>query len=120
MQRMISVQEFSRRLTDLGPKVVTSHDIEDLADAAGVRIDPGRGIDAGQAQRLLDLLSPSAPVTAAALVGPSWPPEEDVRPAVAPVVFSSPGAVDAPSDPPARPRRSGQARADRPHSRRPR
>lgn len=115
---MISVQEFARRLTDLGPNTVTSHDIEDLADAAGVRIDPGRGIDAGQAQQILDLASPSAPVSAAAMVASPWPPPEDVRPAVAPVVFSSPGAVDAPSDPPARPRRSGQARSEQSRSRR--
>jgi hypothetical protein len=118
MHRMISVQEFARRLTDLGPEAVTSHDVEDLADAAGVRIDPGRGIDAGQAQQLLDQISRSVPVTAAAMVDASWPPPEAVRPAVAPVVFSSPGAVDAPSDPPARPRRSGPARPERPRSRR--
>ncbi|BEL06177.1 hypothetical protein Q0Z83_043680 [Actinoplanes sichuanensis] len=115
---MISVQEFARRLTDLGPKVVSSHDVEDLADEAGVRIDPGRGIDAVQAQRLLDLVSPTVPVTAAAMVASSWPPAEAVRPAVAPVVFSSPGAVDAPSDPPTRPRRSGQKHTEQPRSRR--
>jgi hypothetical protein len=117
---MISVQEFARRLSDLDSDAVTSHDVEDLADAAGVRIDPGRGLDAGQVQQMLDLVSPSVPVTAAAMVASSWPPAEAVRPAVAPVVFSSPGAVDAPSDPPARPRRSGQAHADRQRPRRPR
>lgn len=115
---MISMQEFARRLTDLVSKTVTSHDVEDLADAAGVRVDPGRGIDAGQAQQMLDLVSPSAPVSGAAMVASPWPPLEAVRPAVAPVVFSSPGAVDAPSEPAARPRRSGQAPADRSRSRR--
>ncbi|BBH67918.1 hypothetical protein ACTI_46030 [Actinoplanes sp. OR16] len=118
---MISVQDFARRLSDLGPVAVSSHDIEDLADAAGVRIDPGRGLDAGQAQRLLDLLSPPVAVTAAAIVGPVWPPPESeaARPAVAPVVFSSPGAVDAPDDQPARPRRAGRPPADRRRGRRP-
>ncbi len=115
---MISMQEFARRLTDLGSKTVTSHDVEDLADAAGVRVDPGRGIDAGQAQQMLDLVTPSVPVSAAAMVASPWPPPEAARPAVAPVVFSSPGAVDAPSVPPTRPRRSGQVPADRPRSRR--
>ena len=117
---MISVQEFARRLSDLGTKAVTSHDVEDLADSAGVRIDPGQGIGADQAQRMLDRLSPPVPVTPAAMVASSWPPPEAVRPAVAPVVFSSPGAVDAPADQPARPRRSGPAHSERPRSRRPR
>ncbi|BEL13031.1 hypothetical protein Q0Z83_112220 [Actinoplanes sichuanensis] len=117
---MISVQEFARRLTDLGPETVTSHDVEDLADAAGVRIDPGRGIDAGQAQQMLDRVSPSVPVSAAAMVASPWPPSEAVRPAVAPVGFSNPGAVEAPSDPPTRPRRSGQTQSERRRPRRPR
>ncbi|MEV0900573.1 hypothetical protein [Actinoplanes sp. NPDC049802] len=117
---MISVQELARRLSDLGPQTVTSHDVEDLADAAGVRIDPGRGIDAGQAKQILDLMSPPVPFSAAAMVASPWPPPEAVRPAVAPMVFSSPGTVDAPSDLPARPRRSGQSHPERPRSRRPR
>ncbi|MEU4156470.1 hypothetical protein [Actinoplanes sp. NPDC026670] len=117
---MISVQEFARRLSDLAAKTVTSHDVEDLADEAGVRIDPARGIDAGQAQQLLDRVTPSVTVTAAAMVASLWPPQEAVRPAVAPVLFSSPGAVGAPSDGPARPRRSGPAHADRNRPRRPR
>ncbi|GAA4955284.1 hypothetical protein [Actinoplanes utahensis] len=112
---MISVQEFARRLSMVGPAVVTSHDVEDLADAAGVRIDPGRGIDADQAQQMLDHVSPTAPVSGTAMVASTWPPAEPARPAVAPVVFSSAGGqVDAPADPPARPRRSGQARAGQP------
>ena len=110
---MISVQEFARRLSTLGT-AVTSDDVEDLADAAGVRIDPGRGIDAGQAQQLLDRVSTPVPVTGTVIVASVWPPPEAARPAVAPVVFSSPGAVDAPADQPARPRRAGQARAGRP------
>ncbi|MFF0373821.1 hypothetical protein [Actinoplanes missouriensis] len=115
---MISVQEFARRLSDLGPENVTRHDVEDLADSAGVRIDPARGIDAGQAQQLLDLVSPSAPVSAAAMVASPWPPPADVRPTVTPMVFSSPGAVDAPADPETQPRRSGRAPTERPRSRR--
>jgi hypothetical protein len=115
---MISVPEFARRLTDLGPGVVTSHDVEDLADAAGVRIDPGRGIDAGQAQQMLDRVSTSVPISSAAMVASPWPPSEAVRPAVAPVVFSSPGAVDAPSDSPTRPHRSGKTQSDRRRPRR--
>ena len=115
---MISVHEFARRLSDLTPATVTDYDIEDLADAAGVRIDPARGIDAGQAQHMLDLVSPAVPVSGTAIVAESWPPPEAARPAVAPVVFSSPGAVDASSGPPARPRSSGKARTGRPGSRR--
>lgn len=115
---MISVQEFARRLSTLGTTTVTSEDIEDLADTAEVRIDPGRGIDADQAQQMLDHLSPSAAITGAAIVAPQWPPAENGRPAVAPVVFSSPGSFDAPAGPSARSPRSGQARGGRPHSRR--
>ncbi|HWS34628.1 MAG TPA: hypothetical protein VN408_18045 [Actinoplanes sp.] len=111
---MISVQEFASRLSTLGTAVVTSHDVEDLADTAGVRIDPGRGIDAGQAQQMLDHLSPPVPVNGTALVASTWPPPEAVRPAVAPMVFSNPGAVNAPAGQPARPRRSGQSRTGRP------
>ncbi|MGK5683997.1 hypothetical protein [Actinoplanes sp. URMC 104] len=110
---MISVQELARRLSDLVAAPVTSHDVEDVADAAGVRIDPSRGIDAGQAQQMLDVVAPSASVTGTMIVASSWPPPEPVRPTVAPIMFSSPGAVDAPSDPPARPRRSGKARTER-------
>jgi hypothetical protein len=117
---MISVQEFARRLTDLGPQTVTSHDVEDLADEAGVRIDPGRGLDASQAQQIMDRVLPSVPISSAAMVASPWPPPEAVRPAVAPVVFSNPGAVDAPSDPPTRPRRSGQTQSERRRPRRPR
>ena len=111
---MISVQEFARRLSTLGPATVTSDDIEDAADAAGVRIDPARGIDAGQAQQMLDHLSPAGQVTGTTIVAEPWPPPETARSAIAPVVFSSPGAFEAPADPPARPRRSPQKRTGRP------
>ncbi|WP_221322580.1 hypothetical protein [Actinoplanes sp. L3-i22] len=114
---MIDVQEFARRLSTLGP-AVTTEDIEDLADAAGVRIDPARGIDADQAQRMLDHHSSSAGVSGVELVATQWPPSADVRSVAPPVVFSSPGAVDNPTGPPARPRRSGPAHHGRPDSRR--
>jgi hypothetical protein len=114
MQKMISVEEFARRLSTLGPAAVTSDDVEDAADAAGVRIDPGRGVDAGQAQQLLDHIAPSAPVSGTEIAAEQWPPPEALRPVVAPVMFSSPGAVDAPADQPGRPRRSGPARTGRP------
>ncbi|MEU4559425.1 hypothetical protein AB0F72_13650 [Actinoplanes sp. NPDC023936] len=117
---MISVQEFARRLNILSPGAVTSEDIEDLADAAGVRIDPGRGIDAAQAQQMLDHLSPPVPVSGTAIVASQWTPETTGRVSAPPMVFSNPGAVDAPSDPPARPRKSGQTRNGRPGSRSPR
>jgi hypothetical protein len=111
---MISVQEFGNRLGTLRSAPVTSDDIEDLADAAGVRIDPARGIDAGQAQQLLDHVTPAVQVSGAAIVAAVWPPPQDARPAVAPVAFSSPGAFDAPADAPQRPRRSGPGRTGRP------
>jgi hypothetical protein len=114
----ISVQEFARRLSALGPATMTSDDVEDLADTTGVRIDPSRGIDAAQAQQLLDRVSPPAPVSGAELVASHWPPPAAVRPAVAPMVFSNPGTVDAPADPPARPRRSGPSPTGRTGSRR--
>ncbi|MFI1994921.1 hypothetical protein [Actinoplanes sp. NPDC020271] len=109
----ISVQEFARRLSTLDAATVTGEDIEDLADTTGVRIDPGQGIDAGQAQQMLDGLSPAPSVSGTEMVASSWPPPV-VRPAVAPLLFSSPGVVGAPADPPARPRRSGppQRRGD--------
>jgi hypothetical protein len=115
---MINVQEFARRLSTLGPATVTSEDVEDLADAAGVRVDPAKGIDAGQAQQMLDHLSPPASVSGADLVASLWPPPATSRPAAPPVLFSSPGAVDNPTGPPARPRRSGPSRNGRPDSRR--
>ncbi|WP_436535920.1 hypothetical protein [Actinoplanes sp. HUAS TT8] len=115
---MINVQEFARRLSSLGSATVTSEDVEDAADEAGVRIDPARGIDAGQAQQMLDHLKPPVPVTGAEIVAAQWPPVA-ARPAAPSVLFSSPGAVDGPSGPVMRPRRSGPGRGNgRPDSRR--
>ncbi|WP_433796413.1 hypothetical protein [Actinoplanes sp. CA-252034] len=116
---MISVQEFARRLTEVSPTAVSSDDIEDLADTTGVRIDPARGIDAGQAQQLLDHISPPVPITAAAIVAPDWAPLAAGRPAAPPMVFSNPGAVDAPNEQSAQQRRSAPRRTGRPGSRRP-
>ncbi|KUL27785.1 MULTISPECIES: hypothetical protein [Actinoplanes] len=117
---MINVQEFARRLGTLGSTTVTSDDIEDLADAAGVRVDPARGIDAGQAQQMLNHLSPPVSVTGNEIVASTWPPPTASRPVAPPVLFSSPGAVDAPAELPSRAsRKSGPSRNNgRPDSRR--
>ena len=62
---MINVQEFARRLSTLGPEAFTSDDVVDLATAADVRISADLEIDATVAQRLLDQISPTLPVTGA-------------------------------------------------------
>ncbi|GAA1622840.1 hypothetical protein GCM10009828_058840 [Actinoplanes couchii] len=111
---MISVTEFARRLSTLVPMTMSRYDIEDLADNAGVRIDPARGIDTDQAQRMLDHLTPPAPVSGVTIAASVWPPPEAVRPAVTPVTFSSLGAVGAPSEQPARPRSPRQGRGGKP------
>ncbi|MBU2665215.1 hypothetical protein KOI35_17060 [Actinoplanes bogorensis] len=117
---MINVQEFARRLSILGVGTFTSDDVVDLATAAEVRISADLEIDATLAQRLLDQISPPLPVTGAQIAASQWPPPQSSRPAAPSVSFSSPGAVDGPSDQPSRPRRSGPARGPRrPGSRRP-
>jgi hypothetical protein len=116
---MINVQEFARRLSTLGAKVYTSDDVVDLATDAEVRMSADLEIDAALAQRLLDHVSPSPSVTGAQIAASEWPPPASSRPAAPPAVFSSPGAVDAPADQPARRRGSGPSRSGRrPDSRR--
>jgi hypothetical protein len=100
---MINVQEFARRLSTLGPAVFTSDDVVDLATAADVRISADLEIDANLAQRLLDQISPAPAVTGAQIAASQWPPPTSSRPAAPSVSFSSPGAVDGPSDQPNRP-----------------
>ncbi|SDT02624.1 hypothetical protein [Actinoplanes derwentensis] len=112
---MIDMQEFARRLSTLGSKSFTSDDVVDLAIAADLRISSELEIDAALAQRLLDRVSPPVTVTGAQIAATEWPPPISSRPAAPPVAFSSPGAVDAPKDMPARSRTSGPAR----HGRRP-
>jgi hypothetical protein len=116
---MVTVREFARRLSTLGAESFTIDDVVDLATAADVRINPDLGVDANLAQRLLDRVSPAVPVTGPEIVAPEWPPVSG-RPAAPPVLFSSPGAVDAPADQLSKPRRSsGPARGGRrPDSRR--
>jgi hypothetical protein len=111
--RMINVQEFARRLSTLGVDGFTTDDVVDLATAADVRMSADLEIDATLAQRLLDRISPPLPVTGAQIAAAQWPPPTPSRPAAPPVSFSSPGAVDAPADQPARPRRSGSAQNNR-------
>jgi hypothetical protein len=110
---MINVQEFARRLSDLGVEAFTSDDVVDLATAAEVRISADTEIDATIAQRLLDQITPALPVTGAQIAASQWPPAQSSRPAAPSVSFSSPGAVDAPADPPTRPRKSRPARGGR-------
>jgi hypothetical protein len=102
--QMINVQEFARRLSTLGADKFTSDDVVDLATAADVRISADLEIDATQAQRF---------------AASQWPPPTSSRPAAPSVSFSSPGAVDGPTDQPTRRRGSGPARGGRrPGSRR--
>lgn len=116
---MINVQEFARRLRTLGADAFTNDDVVDLATAADVRISADLEIDAALAQRLLDQISPALPVTGVQIAASQWPPPTSSRPAAPSVSFSSPGAVDAPADQPARRRSSGPARGGgRPGSRR--
>jgi hypothetical protein len=112
---MIDMQEFARRLSTLGPDAFTSDDVVDLATAAEVRISADLEIDATVAQRLLDQISPPPPVTGAQMTASQWPPPKSSRPAAPSVSFSSPSAVDGPSDQPTRHGNSGPAR----HGRRP-
>ena len=117
---MIDVQEFARRLSSLGADEFTSDDVVDLATAADVRINADLEIDADLAQRLLDRVSPAVPVTGAQIAASQWPPTVSSRPAAPPVSFSSPGAVDGPTDQPTQPRSSRSARSGRrPGTRRP-
>jgi hypothetical protein len=111
--QMINMQEFARRLSALGAAAFTSDDVVDLATAADVRISVDLEIGASVAQRLLDQISPTPPVTGAQITASQWPPLVSSRPAAPSVSFSSPGAVDGPADQPSRPRRSGPARSDR-------
>ena len=116
---MINVQEFARRLSTLGADAFTSDDVVDLATAADVRISPDLEIDAALAQRLLDQISPTLPITGAQIAASQWPPLKSSRPAAPSVSFSSPGAVDGPADQLSRPRSSRPARGGRqPGSRR--
>jgi hypothetical protein len=117
--QMINVKEFARRLSTLGAETFTSDDVVDLATAADVRISPELEIDATLAQRLLDRISPEVPVTGAQIAASEWPPPVSTRPAAPPMVFSNPGAVDAPADQSARSRGSAPGRTGRrPDSRR--
>jgi hypothetical protein len=117
--QMINVQEFARRLSTLGPEAFTSDDVVDLATAADVRISADLEIDAALAQRLLDQISPTPPVTGTQIAASQGPPPQSSRPAAPSVSFSSAGAVDGPADQPSRPRSSGPARSGRrPGSRR--
>jgi hypothetical protein len=111
--RMIDMQEFARRLSTLGADAFTSDDVVDLATAADVRISVDLEIDASVAQRLLDQISPTPPVTGAQITASQWPPPASSRPAAPSVSFSSPGAVDGPADQPSRPRRPGPGRSNR-------
>ena len=110
---MINVQEFARRLSTLGADVFTSDDVVDLATAADVRISADFKIDASVAQRLLDQISPTLPVTGAQIAASPWPPPTSSRPAAPAVSFSSPGAVDAPADQPTPRRSAAPARGGR-------
>ncbi|GAB7044550.1 MULTISPECIES: hypothetical protein [Catenuloplanes] len=110
---MIDMQEFARRLSTVGADTFTSDDVVDLATAADVRISADHKINAAMAQRLLDQISPTPPVTGAQITASQWPPPVSSQRAAPSVLFSSPGAVDSPADQPSRPRRSGPARSDR-------
>ncbi|MFC7530951.1 hypothetical protein [Actinoplanes sp. GCM10030250] len=116
---MISVHEFARRLSALGPRAFAAADVVGLAETAGLRISPDDSIDADQAQRLLNGAAPAVPVTGTQIVAPHWTPPAPAGQRVPPVVFSSPGAVDGPVDaPPVRPRGRPSTPARRPDSRR--
>ena len=116
---MINVQEFARRLSTLGADEFTGDDVVDLATAADVRINADLEIDATLAQRLLDQMSPTPPVTGAQMAASQWPPPTSSRPAAPSVSFSSPGAVDGPADQPTRSHGSRSGRGGRrPDSRR--
>ena len=118
--QLINVQELARRLSTLGANAFTSDDVVDLATAADIRISPDLTIDANLAQRLLDHISPALPVTGEQIAASQWPPPMSSRSTAPPVSFSSPGAVDGPTDQPTRPRSSMPARIGRrPGSRRP-
>jgi hypothetical protein len=95
---MINVQEFARRLSTLGADTFTTDDVVDLATDADVRISPDLEIDATVAQRLLDRISPAVPVTGAQITAAQWPPPMSPRSTAPAVSFSSPGAVDGPTD----------------------
>ncbi|MFI5846092.1 hypothetical protein ACIA8K_40955 [Catenuloplanes sp. NPDC051500] len=110
---MIDMQEFARRLSTLGADAFTSDDVVDLATAADIRISADHEINAAMAQRLLDQISPTPPVTGAQITASQWPPPVSSQRAVPTVAFSSPGAVDSPADQPSRPRRPGPPRNDR-------
>jgi hypothetical protein len=92
--QMINVQEFARRLSTLGADAFTSDDVVDLATAADMHISTDLEIDATLAQRLLDQISPTLPVTAAQIAASQRPPPMSSRPAAP---FSSPSAVDGPA-----------------------
>jgi hypothetical protein len=111
--QMINVQEFARRLSTLGADAFTSDDVVDLATAADVRISADLEIDAAVAQRLLDQISPTLPVTGLQIAASQWPPPTSSRPAAPSVSFSSPGAFDSPADQPTPRRSSGSARSGR-------
>jgi len=116
---MINVREFARRLSTLGADAFTSDDVVDLATGAELRISADLEIDATVAQRLLDRISPAVPITGAQLTASQWPPPMSPRSTAPAVSFSSPGAVDGPTDQPTRPRSSESARRPRrPGSRR--
>jgi hypothetical protein len=118
--QMINVQEFARRLSTLRADAFTSDDVVDLATAADVRISADLEIDADLAQRLLDRIVPALPVTGAQIAASQWPPPVSSRSTAPPMSFSSPGAVDGPTDQPTRPRSSKPAHSGRrPGSRRP-
>jgi hypothetical protein len=115
---MITVHEFARRVTTSATMQVASADVMRSAAAEGVHLSPESGVDAALAQWLLDRLAPTVPVTGVSIVAPDWvpPSTRPSSPVVPPVVFSNPGAVDGPSDPPMRPvGRTGQ-RSPRPAS----
>ncbi|MBB2947180.1 hypothetical protein FB565_006948 [Actinoplanes lutulentus] len=118
----ITVHEFARRLSALGAKAFAATDVVALAETAGVRISADGHVDAALAQRLLDRAAPASPVTGAQIVEPDWvapASQAPAAPAIPPVVFSSPGAVDGPAElPPARPRSRTGPPARRPDSRR--
>ena len=113
---MINMQEFARRMSTLAADPFTTDDVVDLATAADVRMSADLEIDAAVAQRLLDQISPTPPVTGAQITASQWSPPVSYQPAAPSVSFSSPGAVDGPADQPrnSRPARTGR----RPGSRR--
>jgi hypothetical protein len=113
----ITLRELGRRLRAVSAMPLTSAEIMKLVDAAGLGTDLEGEIGAADAQRLLDQASLRVSVTGADIVAQHWapPPAEtgQTRPAAPPMVFSNPGAVDDPVDPPERPRRQGQSQGQR-------